>query len=264
MLSSFRQRTKLYERGLATVAEVYNAPVAAILDKIVLRAQHPRIAHHILDVETLLRERWPTAELVAFDGRQPAGTDAAYDLIINVASASAQQPAASVLDEWARQLERVRPDGVLAVQLTAPDDPLECIAAEAARNLGLTRLGAPEIKPEQAFERLVGPLCSELEIWRSSVWQRLTSQEAQYANSERGSIGSFVASLGGETSEAGAAFNAECQRLYRLGSPHTFRDGTTLCSLARISAVATRPSLMDIYSEYSNYHDHQLSKGWKS
>jgi trans-aconitate methyltransferase len=249
---------------LATVAQAYNAPAAAILDKIVLRTTSPRIAHGAGEVGSLLRDRFPKAELVAFDGNPGGSSDAAYDLIVSVADGARHQSPEATLDYWARLLERVGPDGVLAVQHAAPDDDLERMAAEAARNLGLERCGAPALKPELAFERLVGPLCAGLEIWSSRVWLQLTAQETLFTYSERGAVGAFLSSLGGETTEAGAAFKAECMRLHRLRFPHTFRDGTTLCSVSRVSALATRPSLMDIYSEYSSYHDHQLTKGWKS
>jgi hypothetical protein len=43
------------------------------------------------------------------------------------------------------------------------------------------------------------------------------------------------------------------------------RDGiTTLFPFTRFFLVARRPSLLDVYSEYATYHDHQLTKGWKS
>ena len=43
------------------------------------------------------------------------------------------------------------------------------------------------------------------------------------------------------------------------------RDGrTTLFPFTRFFLVAKRPSLLDVYSEYADYHDHQLTKGWKS
>lgn len=249
-------------RGMVTVAHAYNAPAAAILDKIALRAASPRIAHGAGEVGSLLRNRFPNAELVAVEGNPGKSSDAAYDLIVDVADGARHQSPEATLNQWASLLERVRPDGVLAVQLAAPDDALERLAAEAARNLGLERCGAPALKPELAFERLVGPLCSGLEVWTSRIWFQLTAQDFTF--SERGAVGAFLTSLGGETAEAGAAFKAECMRLHRFSFPHTFRDGTTLCSLSRVSALATRPSLMDIYSEYSSYHDHQLTKGWKS
>jgi trans-aconitate methyltransferase len=249
---------------MVSVAEAYSAPAAAILDKIALRTNSPRIAHSAGEVGSLLRDRFPKANLAAFEGKPGGSADAAYDLIVSVPDGARHQSPEATLDQWASLLELVRPDGVLAIQLSAPDDDLERMAAEAARNLGLERCGAPALKPELAFERLLGPLCSGLEMWTSRVWLRLTAQEALFTYSERGAVGAFLASLGGEKAEAGTAFKAECMRLHRLSYPHTFRDGTTLCSLSRVSAIATRPSLMDIYSEYSSYHDHQLTKGWKS
>ena len=41
-------------------------------------------------------------------------------------------------------------------------------------------------------------------------------------------------------------------------------DGTTFFPFTRFFLVAKRPSLLDVYQEYSAYHDHQLTKGWKS
>ena len=43
------------------------------------------------------------------------------------------------------------------------------------------------------------------------------------------------------------------------------RDGkTTLFPFTRFFLVAKRPSLLEVYGEYAAYHDHQLTKGWKS
>ena len=41
-------------------------------------------------------------------------------------------------------------------------------------------------------------------------------------------------------------------------------DGSTLFPFTRFFLVARRPSLLEVYSEYAAYHDHQLTKGWKS
>ena len=42
------------------------------------------------------------------------------------------------------------------------------------------------------------------------------------------------------------------------------KDGSTLFPFTRFFLIARRPGLMDLYAEYSAYHDHQLEKGWKS
>ena len=42
------------------------------------------------------------------------------------------------------------------------------------------------------------------------------------------------------------------------------RHGTTIFPATHFFLVAQRPSLLDVYSEYAAYHDHQLTKGWKS
>ena len=42
------------------------------------------------------------------------------------------------------------------------------------------------------------------------------------------------------------------------------KDGSTLFPFTRFFMVAQRPSLLDVYMEYAEYHNHQLDKGWKS
>ena len=69
--------------------------------------------------------------------------------------------------------------------------------------------------------------------------------------------------LGGEESEAAAAYTAAYRARLTAAYPKA-ADGSTLFPFTRFFLVARRPSLLEVYSEYAAYHDHQLEKGWKS
>ena len=59
------------------------------------------------------------------------------------------------------------------------------------------------------------------------------------------------------------AFDAACTARFASAYPPGL-DGCTLYEHTHFFAVARRPSLLEVYSEYAAYHDHQLTKGWKS
>ena len=73
----------------------------------------------------------------------------------------------------------------------------------------------------------------------------------------------ILAAFGGEESEEAKAFEAAYRAELKKAYPAS-RDGSTLYPFTRFFLVARRPSLLDVYSEYAAYHDHQLTKGWKS
>jgi len=238
----------------------------ALINRVAPRAGAVRIAFDAADAEDALRLRFPSAELVPFRAELP-GSEAAYDVVIVEADPARHQPAPAALGAWADFLQRLRPEGTLAVTHVAPDDELVLLAAEAARSLGIDRAGAPTIAPAEAFSRLIGPLASTLEMGHARVTTRLRpGTESLFVESERGPVGATLAAIGGAESEAGRAFLAEVARLRssRPTAAQPLRDGSSLCTASHIWALATRPSLMDIYSEYGSYHDGQLSKGWKS
>ena len=69
--------------------------------------------------------------------------------------------------------------------------------------------------------------------------------------------------LRGEGSEPAMAFEARYRERVASAYPKGV-DGSTLFPFTRFFLVARRPSLLEVYSEYAAYHDHQLTKGWKS
>ena len=72
-----------------------------------------------------------------------------------------------------------------------------------------------------------------------------------------------LAALGGFTSEPARRFDAALRAKLLATFPPS-RRGVTLIPQTHFFAVARRPSLLDVYSEYAAYHTHQLDKGWKS
>ena len=112
-------------------------------------------------------------------------------------------------------------------------------------------------------EALLGPLCAGLDMWSTTYVQRLTGSEPVYDYVRSTGLMPVLEAFGGEGSEGAAEF----ERLYRARLQEAYpaqKDGTTLFPFARFFLIAKRPSLLDVYSEYAAYHDHQLTKGWKS
>jgi hypothetical protein len=69
--------------------------------------------------------------------------------------------------------------------------------------------------------------------------------------------------FGGAGSPDADAFEAAYRARLAEAYPKS-HDGTTLFPFTRFFLVARRPSLLDVYTEYAAYHNHQLDKGWKS
>ena len=93
--------------------------------------------------------------------------------------------------------------------------------------------------------------------------QRLEGPEPVYEYVRSTGLRPLLEALGGETSDAAVAFERKYRE--RLASEYPKRkDGVTLFPFTRLFVVAHRPSLLDVYSEYAAYHNHQLDKGWKS
>lgn len=73
----------------------------------------------------------------------------------------------------------------------------------------------------------------------------------------------LIDACGGDGSEAAAAFEDAYRKRLRAAYPPG-PTGETLFPFRRFFLVAHRPSLLDVYAEYAQYHNHQLDKGWKS
>jgi trans-aconitate 2-methyltransferase len=166
-------------------------------------------------------------------------------------------------------LERVRPGGVLAMQI--PDTRSQAshvLMRELAADFGLAAddvaLRSNRNSPQEYAETLVGPLCNDLDMWSTTYVHQLAPGESPVHDFVRfDGLRPVLDALGGEGTEAAVAFeDAYRRRVADLYPPTS--DGTTFFPFTRFFLVAKRPSLLDVYQEYSAYHDHQLTKGWKS
>ena len=111
------------------------------------------------------------------------------------------------------------------------------------------------------FDRLLGPLCESLECWTTTYVQVLKGDDPVFRFVRETGMQPVLAALG--DADAVDAFEAEYKRRAAEEYPKR-KDGTTLFPFTRFFLIARRPGLMDLYAEYSAYHDHQLEKGWKS
>lgn len=165
-----------------------------------------------------------------------------------------------------RMLGRVRPGGALAMQIPdTREQPSHVIMRDVAAELGRPDVAPPSNRhtAEEYGEALLGPLCAGLDMWSTTYVQRLTGSEPVYDYVRSTGLMPVLEAFGGEGSEGAAEF----ERLYRARLQEAYpaqKDGTTLFPFARFFLIAKRPSLLDVYSEYAAYHDHQLTKGWKS
>ena len=175
-----------------------------------------------------------------------------------------EQPLPTLLE---RMLSRVRPGGALAVQI--PDTsamPSHAILRELADERGLPAaalLRANCSPPAAYFEALLGPLCQTLDAWQTTYMMRLEGEEAVFDYVRSAALLPLLDALGGHESDAAVDFEAAYRERLRGAYP-AGPDGRTLYPFTRFFVVARRPSLLDVYSEYAAYHDHQLTKGWKS
>jgi len=203
-----------------------------------------------------------------FDG-SPTGS--LYDLIVSPSGMIPRSVSSTdLLDLLQRQMARVRPGGSLALQI--PDarlQPSHLLLEQIASEFGVSaNLPAPasELDAARVADALLGPLCSEIEIWSTTYAHRLTGEAPVYAYMQEHmqlELTALMAQLGGEDSQAAVAFRHEYRMRVAADYPQS-RDGSTYLGLTHTFLVARRPSLLDVYSEYAAYHNHQLDKGWKS
>ena len=201
---------------------------------------------------------------------EAAKTGPLYDLIFSNAAMhwiGMDQPLPELLSQT---LARVRPGGVLAMQIPdTREQPSHLILREVAASMGLPaeQCTPPTNRhsPQEYGAALLGPLCQDLDMWSTTYVQRLRGPSADPVYDYVRSTGMrpLLAAFGGEGTEAATAFQEEFRRRVALAYPPA-PDGTTLFPFTRFFLVARRPSLLDVYSEYAAYHDHQLTKGWKS
>lgn len=194
---------------------------------------------------------------------------AVYDLVF--ANASLHWLEGDLLDLLKRILGRVRPAGCIAMQI--PDtraQPSHALLAEVARHVdpsgpaAAMRVASNTTAPFEYCDALLGPLAASVDTWSTTYTMVLDGGEDAVFDFVRATaMRPFLAALGGEGSEPARAFEAEYRRRVSRAYPQR-SDGTTLFPFTRLFLVATRPSLVDVYSEYMEYHNHQLDKGWKS
>ena len=193
-----------------------------------------------------------------------------YDLVF----ASDSIGGGSALELTEQCLSRIRPGGTLALHTAHADQLVDEVASSLGLADALPAAGNQHAPVEYA-DKLLGPLCASLDMWTTTYVHPLTGEEPAYdyacgrlADLPGGGPSAAVlphvhAALGGAESEAARAFDAEYRTRLRAAYPPS-RGGVTLLPLTCFFLVARRPSLLDVYSEYAAYHDHQLEKGWKS
>ena len=197
----------------------------------------------------------------------PAPGGSMFDLVFSSGSMHFCADPASILTAV---MARLRPSGTLALQI--PDTrnmPSHALLRETASEFGVpgeVRIPTNEHEPHEFARWLDGPLCAaaSLDMWTTTYVERLQGPDAVFEHVRGTAEFAPVAEvLGGTGSEAYSAFESTYrERLAKTYSSSS--DGTTLFQSTRFFLVAKRPSLMDVYGEYAAYHDHQLTKGWKS
>jgi len=170
------------------------------------------------------------------------------------------------LDTIQALLQRVNPGGVLAISLPFRSEE-HVLLRETAKRIGIDvsplHTDALDIlTPVALHDKCIGPLCAELKLWTTTYWNEFTDEHAvwQWLCSVNGGLTDVFESHG---SDVATACRAEYTRRVAEQYRRT-KSGQVLFPVQRLMIVAVRPSLLDIYQEYSAYHDHQLNKGWKS
>ena len=178
-----------------------------------------------------------------------------FDLIIATSlDCTAETPVLA-----SRLLKRVRPGGVLAVQMDLRDDAL-AVAVDMGHGDALPPRRPRPFEGGAFFDALLGPLCSELDVWSSTYTHRCADGDAAWELLRQRSVAPVLDALRAAGAPAGP-YERECRE--RM-CPRPRPDGSVLLPLRCAFLVASRPGLLDIYQEYASYHDHQLEKGWKS
>lgn len=260
-------------------------PAADLLARVSLSADTPSVAHLGCGdgaVSQLLRQRWMRASLrcsgfsdaALMKARERVARPAEFVLesvdefvssrnhdsydVVFIDGALQNAKCVPVLE---RLLEQVRPGGALAAHFplhSNKDSPSgHALFWQAAKECdALDKLGLAEnassIDVAECMSVLSGPLCSELDIWSSTYTTAVQTGHTQ----------GLVSLLGLERAVARqvqSVFEREIEK-HCPKQP----NGSRLLEMSYAFVVAKRPDLMDIYTDYAAYHDHQLTKGWKS
>lgn len=156
-----------------------------------------------------------------------------------------------------RLLGRVRPGGALALQM--PDmrgQPSHTLFRETAEELGLAsgsiRLPSSEMDAADYAERLLGPLCAELDMWNTSYVHTLRGEDAvfRFVRSTYDGHQALRQSRGREDADDGIAaaaaqaFEERYREKVGLAYPPG-RAGVTLYPFSRFFLVARRPTVLE-------------------
>ena len=104
----------------------------------------------------------------------------------------------------------------------------------------------------------------QVRVWEGKYWLSCADAVAAWE---------CVRSLGALRAGAATASSAEAKRV--LASQYQQRaalelparavaKGPLIVPVSTLFVLVKRPSLSDMYQEYSDYYNHQLDKGWKS
>jgi trans-aconitate methyltransferase len=129
--------------------------------------------------------------------------------------------------------------------------------------------------PSALVASLTSPLCSSVEMWSTTYFLQLRGDDAVYEYMRPRALSRLLRRLAHDPAAASSAAAArkaaesaaELDASFRKRLASAFPPacpGTTLLPVTRFFLVARRPSLLDVYKDYATYHDHQLTKGWKS
>lgn len=262
-------------------------PAADLLARVQLMADAPAVAHLGCGdgmVSQLLRDRWLAASIRCSDISEKALAKArarlarpaefaceslegfmkskggqSFDLIFADRALQSSLHPPSTLEKL---LESVRPGGAVAACLPLHESGsrpgCNTLFWQVAETLELTEdVGLPSkqsaiVESSEYFDQLRGPLCNEINIWTSTY---TTTVQA----------GNRIGLVCLECLQPEDARRLEqAHQRSILGSWPKLKDGSCLVEASYMFIVAQRPQLVDIYTDYAAYHDHQLEKGWKS
>ena len=243
------QRPAASVLGSAALQAARRRPVEDLLARCKLSSKRPRVATlgGMSEVAPLLLAKWPECSHEHTDAVALPTDTPTFDLVITGTPGPVH---------LAQLLERVSPGGALAMVVS--DAPAEQLAVlrDAAAGLGhAVEAAPPQRGPELYCDALLGPLCASLDIWRTTYTHRLQDVEAAWRCYAQAEPALRAVEL--------EALAAESRRSFQYAFPAR-TDGTILVPSTHLLLMARRPSLVGIYAEYIDYHDHQLDKGWKS
>ena len=227
-----------------------------------LLARVPKLPSTRPRITAIGRRRGIDALLLEHYGSDPAPSLVPDDgaAVVDLLCSSGNIPSLPCLERLLSS--RITPGGVLAcetVDLTTHPVHAEFIG-EVANRLGVDICLPAAVEQPQVYDTLRGPLCTSLHMWSTVSWLRADDHDSLYAQfTETIGLSEVLAAMG-STSDA---FEGLLREQLASAFPAS-KGGSILFPCSHFYLVAQRPSLLDVYSEYAAYHNHQLDKGWKS